>query len=188
MQDCGLEENIINDFKDGISHGILVGNLTYALAKRLGMSEDEAYELKLAGMIHDVGKLMRMHSKIGYEYLKRYDFSDTVMKTVLYHHECFDGSGYPNNLSGEEIPFGARILRLTDEFAALISERPYRKAFDIDTAVDIIIEEIKNMDMRVFLEFQRMIHEESTLKLIEDSKIRLENLDIYDLLNEEKPQ
>jgi len=70
----------------------------------------------------------------------------------------------------------------------LISERPYRKAFDIDTAVDIIIEEIKNMDMRVFLEFQRMIHEESTLKLIEDSKIRLENLDIYDLLNEEKPQ
>ena len=209
MQDCGLEENIINDFKDGISHGILVGNLTYALAKRLGMSEDEAYELKLAGMIHDVGKLklspylygrnsdglsieemkyMRMHSKIGYEYLKLYDFSDTVMKTVLYHHECFDGSGYPNNLSGEEIPFGARILRLTDEFAALISERPYRKAFDIDTAVDIIIEEIKNMDMRVFLEFQRMIHEESTLKLIEDSKIRLENLDIYDLLNEEKPQ
>ena len=104
MQDCGLEENIINDFKDGISHGILVGNLTYALAKRLGMSEDEAYELKLAGMIHDVGKLklspylygrnsdglsieemkyMRMHSKIGYEYLKLYDFSDTVMKTVL---------------------------------------------------------------------------------------------------------
>jgi len=70
----------------------------------------------------------------------------------------------------------------------LISERPYRKAFDIDHAVDIIIEEIKNMDMRVFLEFQRMIHEESTLKLIEDSKIRLENLDIYDLLNEEKPQ
>ena len=41
MQDCGLEENIINDFKDGISHGILVGNLTYALAKRLGMSEDD---------------------------------------------------------------------------------------------------------------------------------------------------
>lgn len=65
----------------------------------------------------------------------------------------FDGSGYPNNLSGEEIPFGARILRLTDEFAALISERPYRKAFDIDTAVDIIIEEIKNMDMRVFWNF-----------------------------------
>ena len=187
MQDCGLEENIINDFKDGISHGILVGNLTYALAKRLGMSEDEAYELKLAGMIHDVGKLKLSP----YLYGRNSDglsISDTVMNTVLYHHECFDGSGYPNNLSGEEIPFGARILRLTDEFAALISERPYRKAFDIDTAVDIIIEEIKNMDMRVFLEFQRMIHEESTLKLIEDSKIRLENLDIYDLLNEEKPQ
>lgn len=206
MEDSGLKENIINDFKDGISHGILVGNLTYLLAKRLGMNEEEAYELKIAGLIHDVGKLklspylygrnsgglsieemkyMRMHSKIGYEYLKQYDFSDTVMKTVLRHHECFDGSGYPDNLAGEDIPIGARILRITDEFAALISERPYRKAFDIDTAVDIIIEEIKNMDMRVFLEFQRMIHEESTLELIKTSKIRLDNLDIYDLFEEE---
>ena len=117
MQDCGLEENIINDFKDGISHGILVGNLTYALAKRLGMSEDEAYELKLAGMIHDVGKLklspylygrnsdglsieemkyMRMHSKIGYEYLKRYDFSDTVMKKVLQSLTIWAAAAYKN--------------------------------------------------------------------------------------------
>lgn len=203
MEYDGLEENIINDFKDGISHGVLVGNLAYALAKRLGLSEQEAYELKLAGLIHDVGKLklspylygrnstglsieemkyMRMHSKIGYEYLKRYDYSKTVMETVLRHHECYDGSGYPDNLTGEEIPLGARILRVTDEFAALISDRPYRKAFDIDTAVDIIIEEIKNMDMRVFLEFQRMIHEKVTLELIEASKISLDDLDINDLL------
>lgn len=204
MDTDGLEENIINDFKSGISHGILVGNLTYELAKRLGLTEEEAYELKLAGMIHDVGKLklspylygrnstglsieemkyMRMHSKIGYDYLKQYDYSKTIMDTVLRHHECYDGSGYPDHLSGEDIPLGARILRVTDEFAALISDRPYRKAFDIDTAVDIIIEEIKNMDMRVFLEFQRMIHEESTLKLIEASKLNLDDLDIRDILN-----
>lgn len=199
-----VEENIINDFKSGISHGVLVGNLAYELAKRLGLSEEEAYELKIAGMIHDVGKLklspylygrnrtglsieemkyMRMHSKIGYDFLKRYEFSDTIMETVLRHHECFDGSGYPDHLSGEDIPLGARILRVTDEFAALISDRPYRKAFDIDTAVDIIIEEIKNMDMHVFLEFQRMIHEDSTLELIETSKLNLDDLDIRDILN-----
>lgn len=204
MDTDGLEENIINDLKSGISHGVLVGNLTYELAKRLGLTEEEAYELKIAGMIHDVGKLklspylygrnsgglsieemkyMRMHSKIGYDYLKRYDYSKNIMDTVLRHHECFDGSGYPDNLSGEDIPLGARILRVTDEFAALISDRPYRKAFDIDTAVDIIIEEIKNMDMRVFLEFQRMIHEESTLELIEASKLNLDDLDIRDILN-----
>lgn len=208
QQECctdrdGLTENIINDFKSGISHGILVGNLAYELAKRLGVEEQEAYELKIAGLIHDVGKLklspylygrnseglsieemkyMRMHSKIGYDYLKKYDYSPFIMSTVLSHHECFDGSGYPDNLSGEDIPFGARILRVVDEFAALISDRPYRKAFDIDTAVDIIIEEIKNMDMKIFIEFQRMIHEESTLELIEVSKLNFEDLDMSDIL------
>lgn len=208
QQECcadrdGLTENIINDFKSGISHGVLVGNLAYELAKRLGVQEQEAYELKIAGLIHDVGKLklspylygrnseglsieemkyMRMHSKIGYDYLKKYDYSPFIMSTVLSHHECFDGSGYPDNLSGEDIPFGARILRVVDEFAALISDRPYRKAFDIDTAVDIIIEEIKNMDMKIFIEFQRMIHEESTLELIEVSKLNFEDLDMSDIL------
>lgn len=208
QQECcadrdGLTENIINDFKSGISHGVLVGNLAYELAKRLGVEEQEAYELKIAGLIHDVGKLklspylygrnseglsieemkyMRMHSKIGYDYLKKYDYSPFIMSTVLSHHECFDGSGYPDNLSGEDIPFGARILRVVDEFAALISDRPYRKAFDIDTAVDIIIEEIKNMDMKIFIEFQRMIHEESTLELIEVSKLNFEDLDMSDIL------
>ena len=117
-----------------------------------------------------------------YDYLKKYDYSPFIMSTVLSHHECFDGSGYPDNLSGEDIPFGARILRVVDEFAALISDRPYRKAFDIDTAVDIIIEEIKNMDMKIFIEFQRMIHEESTLKLIEVSKLNFEDLDMSDIL------
>ncbi|MBO5459640.1 MAG: HD domain-containing protein, partial [Lachnospira sp.] len=127
-------------------------------------------------------KYMRMHSKIGYDYLKKYDYSPFIMNTVLSHHECFDGSGYPDNLSGKDIPLGARILRVVDEFAALISDRPYRKAFDIDTAVDIIIEEIKNMDMKIFIEFQRMIHEESTLELIESSKLNLEELDMSDIL------
>lgn len=208
QQECfadtdGLTENIINDFKSGISHGVLVGKLAYELAKRLGVEEEEAYELKIAGLIHDVGKLklspylygrnseglsieemkyMRMHSKIGYDYLKKYDYSPFIMNTVLSHHECFDGSGYPDNLSGKDIPLGARILRVVDEFAALISDRPYRKAFDIDTAVDIIIEEIKNMDMKIFIEFQRMIHEESTLELIESSKLNLDELDMSDIL------
>lgn len=195
--------NMINDFKSGISHGVLVGNLAYELALRLGQTQQEAYDLKLAGVLHDVGKLklsqylygrntsalsieqvkyMRMHSKISHDFLKQFDFSDTVLEIVLRHHECYDGSGYPDNLSGEAIPLGARILRVADEFAALISDRPYRKAFDIETAVDIMIEEIKNMDMRIFIEFQRMIHEPETLELIKNSKICLDDLDIHDIL------
>ena len=198
-----LIDYIVNDFKSGIKHGVLVANLTFALAKEYGMSDDEAYELKLAAMMHDLGKLklseylygrtneslpeeekkyMSMHSKISYDVLKKYDYSDNIMNIVLSHHECYDGSGYPDGLAGEDIPVGARILKVTDEFAALISDRPYRKAFDIDTAVSIMIDEVKNVDMKIFILFQRLIHEDSTLKLIKNSAIDIDDLDISDIL------
>ena len=161
------------------------------------MSEAEAYELKVAAMVHDIGKLklseylygrtneslpeeekkyMSMHSKISYDVLKKYDYSDNIMEVVLSHHECYDGSGYPNGLVGEDIPIGARILKVTDEFAPLISDRPYRKAFDIDTAVSIMIDEVKNLDMKAFILFQRLIHEESTLELIKNSRIDIDDI------------
>ena len=92
--------------------------------------------------------------------LKRQGFPEKIQEMVLYHHENYDGSGYPKNLQGEEIPLGARILRVCDVFAALLSDRPYRKGFDQQTAVSLMIEEVKNFDMRIFLAFQRMIHEE----------------------------
>ena len=198
-----LIDYIVNDFKSGIKHGVLVANLTFALAKEYGMSDDEAYELKLAAMMHDIGKLklseylygrtneslpeeekkyMSMHSKISYDVLKKYDYSDNIMNIVLSHHECYDGSGYPDGLAGEDIPVGARILKVTNEFAALISDRPYRKAFDIDTAVSIMIDEVKNVDMKVFILFQRLIHEDSTLELIKNSTIDIDDLDISDIL------
>ena len=197
-----LIDYIVNDFKSGIKHGVLVANLTFALAKEYGMSDDEAYELKLAAMVHDIGKLklseylygrtneslpeeekkyMSMHSKISYDVLKKY-YSDNIMNIVLSHHECYDGSGYPDGLAGEDIPVGARILKVTDEFSALISDRPYRKAFDIDTAVSIMIDEVKNVDMKIFILFQRLIHEDSTLKLIKNSAIDIDDLDISDIL------
>lgn len=198
-----LIDYMINDFKSGIKHGVLVANLTYELAQMCGLSKDEAYELKIAAMVHDVGKLklseylygrtdealpedekqyMSMHSKISHDLLKKYDYSDNIIDVVLSHHECFDGSGYPNGLVGEQIPLGARILKVADEFAALISDRPYRKAFDIDTAVTIMIDEIKNMDIRVFLLFQRLIHEDSTIELINNSRLDIDDLDISDIL------
>ena len=102
-----LIDYVVNDFKSGIKHGVLVANLTYALAKEYGMSEAEAYELKVAAMVHDIGKLklseylygrtneslpeeekkyMSMHSKISYDVLKKYNYSDNIMEVVLSHH------------------------------------------------------------------------------------------------------
>ena len=136
--------------------------------------------MAIAGILHDIGKLkltgyidgqekdpllieelkyVRMHSALGYEELKNQGYSDIVLESILYHHENYDGTGYPSNLSGKEIPLGARILRVCDVYAALSSDRPYRRAFDITTVIDLMIDEIKNFDMEVFLAFQRVIHE-----------------------------
>ena len=69
-----------------------------------------------------------------------------------------DGSGYPENLAGEGIPLGARIVRVCDVYAALTSDRPYRTAFDKKSAVELMIESVKDFDVKVFLAFQHYIH------------------------------
>ena len=175
-----LDRILEEDVKEEINHGVRVSNLAYHVAKTLGLYENICRELAVAGMLHDIGKLkvagylygrmedtldveemryVRMHSRLGYEILMREDYSDFIIESVLYHHENFDGSGYPENLQAEDIPIGARILRVCDVYAALTSDRPYRKAFDEKTAVELMIDEVKNFDMRVFLAFQKTIHE-----------------------------
>jgi HD-GYP domain-containing protein (c-di-GMP phosphodiesterase class II) len=104
-------------------------------------------------------KYVRRHTQLGYEALKNKGYSSFVLEAVYYHHENFDGSGYPENLRGEEIPLGSRILRVCDTYAALTEKRPYRDAFDSQTAVRMMIDEVKNFDMQIFLAFQRVVHE-----------------------------
>lgn len=192
IKDNEMNRTLVADMKDNIMHGICVSNLTYLTAKEMGLDEVTCYDLSLAGLVHDIGKLklsgylygrahdkfamedikyMRMHSKLSYDILQYYDFSPFILQAVLYHHENYDGSGYPENLKGEDIPFGARVMRVADTFTALISDRPYRKAFDIDTAMAIMIDEIGNYDMEVFIAFQKVIHEEGTIDIIKKSRL-----------------
>ncbi len=168
-----------------LKHGVAVSNLAYALGEELGLPHEKCYELAMAGMLHDIGKLrlrsyingqeknplvieelkyVRMHSALGYEALKNQGYSDFILETILYHHENYDGSGYPSNLAGEEIPIGARILRVCDVYCALSQDRSYRKAFDKRTVMELMIDEIKNFDLEVFLAFQRVVHT-STAKI-----------------------
>ena len=114
-----------------------MGNLAYALSQELGLPHEQCYDLAIAGMLHDIGKLklrsyingqesnpmvieelkyVRMHSTLGYEELKDQGYSDFVLESILYHHENYDGSGYPSNLAGKEIPIGARILCVCNVF------------------------------------------------------------------------
>lgn len=178
----GLDyEGLSEEEKDeAISHGILVSNLAYSIAKELKLSKKTCEELAEAGIVHDIGKLklgeylygreletlkieemkyIRLHPSLGAEILKEHRcHSKEVLTSIYHHHENFDGSGYPDNLSGKEIPYGARVLRVCDVFAALVTERPYRSSFEIDTAIELMIDEVKNFDMEIFLAFLRFVH------------------------------
>ena len=184
-----INEYLSEDLRAGLLHAMCVSDLAAKLARELGLTEDQIQEIALAGMVHDIGKLkisryiygrqedtmrieetqyIRRHAQLGEQILRKQGFSDNICNMVLYHHENYDGSGYPFNLRGEEIPLGARILRVCDVFAALIADRPYRKAFDINTAIRLLIDEVKNFDMRIFLAFQSVVHTQSTLEELEE--------------------
>ena len=172
-----LETPIQDSLGEAILHGIVVSNLAYFVGKEMGLPEEKCHSLAVAGMVHDIGKLrlrsyvyeekgaklnidelryVRLHPTLGYAILKEHGYEDEVLTAVHYHHENADGSGYPNNLKKDDIPLNARILRVCDAFGALIANRAYRSAFDIETAFTIMIEEVKNFDMRVFLAFQKV--------------------------------
>ena len=114
---------------------------------------------------------IRRHPMKGYQILRRHGYPDEICENVLYHHENYDGSGYPYNLRGRNIPMGACILRICDVFCAMISDRPYRSAFTPETAVELMIEEIKNYNVEAFLAFQRVLHRnpDGKLQLPEES-------------------
>lgn len=182
------------DLVEGIRHGIIVSNLARLLAMKLNMEDSYCYEMAQAGLLHDIGKLrlskylygrkknvlqieemkyVRMHSEFSYDILSRYEMSPLVLEAIYHHHENFDGSGYPDNLKGYDIPKGARILRTCDVFAALVSDRPYREAFEIESAVELMIDEVKNFDMEIFLAFLEMVHSAEFVKIksiIENNK------------------
>lgn len=173
MQDLIVDKEVA----DAVEHGIYVSNMAYEIGKELNLPDEELHELAVAGILHDIGKLrlsehtspdnmvveqlryVRMHSQLSYDILKDKDYSEYILKSILYHHENFDGTGYPSNLAGENIPLGARILRVCDVFIALVSNRAYRKAFDKKTAVSMMMDEVKNFDMKIFLAFLNVINQ-----------------------------
>lgn len=163
-----------------LAHAVRVSNLAYLVGTELGLPGEDCYDLANAGFLHDIGKLelakyvrgkeketliieemryLRRHPKLGADILEKKGYSQKIVDMVRFHHENCDGSGYPMNLSGKDIPLGARILRVSDVFSALTSDRPYRKAFDRKTALEMMIEESKNYDIRVFLAFMNVVNE-----------------------------
>jgi putative nucleotidyltransferase with HDIG domain len=156
------------DAKDQITHGHIRRVQQYAvrLAKNLGVtSEREIQAIEAGALLHDVGKLaipehilnkpakltpaeferMKGHAEIGAQILSSIDFPYPVVPIVRHHHERWDGAGYPQGLSGENIPLGARILSVVDCFDALRSDRPYRARLSDDEITSILRSRSGNM-------------------------------------------
>jgi PAS domain S-box-containing protein len=139
-------------------HQRRVAQLACTVAEEMGVSEGQIRGLRMAGLVHDVGKMyvpgeilsrptrltepefamVKIHPQAGYDILKTIEFPWPVAKIVLQHHERIDGSGYPQGLLGEEILLQARILAVADVVEAMLSHRPYRPAHTLREALDEI--------------------------------------------------
>ena len=169
--------------EEQLEHGRQVSNLAYEVGKEIGLDEEQLHSLAVAGFFHDIGKTeiekipsipedpallveemnsVRQHPVKGYEILKRHGYSEDICRAVLYHHENSDGSGYPENLEGWNIPLDACILRVCDVFCARVTDRPYRRALSSKAAMEMMIEEVRKYDIQVFLAFQRIVHKDDS--------------------------
>jgi putative nucleotidyltransferase with HDIG domain len=144
------------DFRDQSTcgHSRRVADLTTGAASSLGVSGSALVQIEHGALLHDVGKLkipdsilwkparlteeewvtMRKHAEYGYEFLNGIEFLKDAAELVFSHHEKFDGSGYPRNLRGEAIPFGARVFAVVDSVDAMIYKRPYNNPVSFNAA------------------------------------------------------
>ncbi len=129
-----------------------------------GFSKEELRLMRIAGHLHDLGKLaipseilektgklsedewdtMRAHSYFGFRTLQKIPILETVNIWGSLHHEKIDGSGYPFHLKGDDLPLGSRIMAVADVFSALTEDRPYRRGMQLPKAMEIIIEMAKD--------------------------------------------
>jgi putative nucleotidyltransferase with HDIG domain len=172
------------DAKDQVTHGHIrrVQEYSVALAQQMGVDDEKLIKaIEAASLLHDMGKLavpehilnkpgkltgdefeiMKTHSSAGADILAAIEFPYPVVPIVRHHHENWDGTGYPDHLTGTDIPIGARILSVVDCFDALTSDRPYRGKLSESDAIAILLERRGTMYdplvVDVFIEMQRSI-------------------------------
>ncbi len=137
-------------------HSQRVGKYSEIIAREMGWSDEEVEGISIAGYLHDIGKLvvdrdiinapykidakqsseLNRHPAAGYEILRpiNHPYADIPLM-ARYHHERIDGRGYPEGLSGEQIPLGAKIVSLADSFDAMTTDRPYKRRRDFEEVV-----------------------------------------------------
>jgi putative nucleotidyltransferase with HDIG domain len=142
-------------------HACRVSVYSERLARRVGLAEEEVEQIRIGGMLHDIGKIgftdrmfgsedlrlnngmfeeVRRHPDIGVDILKDLSFLGPVVDYVHHHHESLDGNGYPDGLRGDLIPLGARVISVADCFDAITSDRAYQKGRTMEEGFAILRE------------------------------------------------
>lgn len=155
------------------------------LAKKLDLAKNEVEIIRQASMLHDLGKVgvsdnillkrskltvkeyieIKKHPQIAADILRPIQLLHDIIPLIYYHHERWDGKGYPSGIKGEEIPMGARIISVADAFQALISDRPYRKAYNLDRAMEILrLEAGSKYDPKVIESFMSILKKEKPVR------------------------
>ena len=159
-------------------HSVDVATISMIIARKQGFSEKDVYNIGIAGLLHDMGKskipteilhkparldesefeIMKQHSMLGFEILReKKEFSDSVSLAVLQHHEKMNGAGYPFGYTSDKIIPYAKILSVSDVYDALVTERPYKKAFSQRDAVEIIMSMTAELDITAMKSFMESV-------------------------------
>ncbi len=137
-------------------HSRRVTHYVTSLGNEMGFSESDIHNLKMASLLHDIGKIgisdlvlhkntklteleydiIKTHPLIGVSILNKIPEFRDIIPLVYHHHERFNGSGYPNGIAGNEIPIGARIIAVADAFDAMTTNRPYREYITVNSAIN----------------------------------------------------
>ncbi|SHI03559.1 HD-GYP domain-containing protein [Clostridium grantii] len=185
-----ISENIFNWKKNEVYHDIIdsliaaleakdnytkghsqrVADMTYYVAKLLGIRRQSLEDIHMAAHMHDIGKIgvpdiilnkttplnssewntIRTHPQIGYDILFKSRRLNNIAKIVLHHHERWDGEGYPSRLCAEDIPLGSRIIAICDSIDAMTSKRPYREPLTVNECrIEILKNEGKMFDPEI---------------------------------------
>lgn len=155
-------------------HSVDVAAASIILGKYLGLGEDSLRDIGTAGILHDIGKIkipneilnkngrltddefriIKNHPVYGYQMLAdNKQLSEPIRRAVLYHHEKYCGGGYPSGIEGSKIPLYARILTVVDVFDALVTERPYHKAYSVKDTIELMYTMASQFDMEIFQAF-----------------------------------
>jgi len=167
-----------------LTHSIRVTEYAVTIAKSMGCSQDEVDILISAGHLHDIGKIgvsdtillksegltekefeiVKQHPEIGENILKPLGFLPRERDVIRYHHEKWDGSGYPDGLRGEQIPFLSRIIAVADSYDAMTTDRPYRKALGRQQALNELKRKSDQFDQNIVDIFMQIVTGEITSK------------------------